>query len=659
MDFVGYVVKPLLAIFGIAFLYWFGWRSLKVGRTLGLVTGRIDELVKNSVNEPAKVREVFGANRRLQHLWDEYAETLHRQELENSDGPPVVTYRATAPADAYFSTHAVIDVPLGTAFFKHLPGICTGLGIIGTFNGIILGLRGFKYSQDASAVGEQVAALMGHVKDAFEVSFVAILVAILITFAEKIAVSWVSSRLLSMVHAIDHLYRSGVAEEYIARLVKASEDSATQAKILKDALVEDLRAVMVEVGNRQIDGQRESVSQMATHVEAAITNSLASPMSKIAATVEKASGTQLDNAAEVLQDVVSQVTSRMDEVFGGQIKSINEVNQRAAQTMTDAVSALQALVGQMEQGSRQGTEAIATTLTESIAALKAEQLAMQERMREFVDQIAGNVDRSQSETQARIQNTLELVSSQTATLVQELTEGHKQISAVTRRRQEEFLAHTAGAVDSMTGSVDAAVTEIAEAATRISDYAGQLAATTTSAIQGMNAGAARLSTTVDKFASASSGVADVMKSTQTVSSKLTELTGAMVAGAGALQATLRDYEASRASNQAIFSEFKQTVELARREASVTKDVLERLEASAGRLKSAQLDAEKYLDGVSEVLEEAQQGFHSAVSDTLKQVNGQFHESLVQAVNVTASAVTQLEDSIEELQNTLQTLQPKR
>ena len=41
--------------------------------------------------------------------------------------------RATATAEAFFNAQYVVDGRLRTEFFKHLPGIFTGIGIIGTF----------------------------------------------------------------------------------------------------------------------------------------------------------------------------------------------------------------------------------------------------------------------------------------------------------------------------------------------------------------------------------------------------------------------------------------------------------------------------------------------------------------------------------------------
>jgi hypothetical protein len=51
----------------------------------------------------------------------------------------------------FFSEHALVVTPLKTEFYKHLPGILTGIGIIGTFLGLIMGLSSFDISDPEQA----------------------------------------------------------------------------------------------------------------------------------------------------------------------------------------------------------------------------------------------------------------------------------------------------------------------------------------------------------------------------------------------------------------------------------------------------------------------------------------------------------------------------
>jgi hypothetical protein len=101
---------------------------------------------------PSEMKKLFARDKRLAHLWGEYQDTLHIQREERDGQMKIVAVRSTVPAEAYFSGQYLVDSRLRTEFFKHLPGIFTGLGIIGTFTGLIEGLRRFQVSENAATV---------------------------------------------------------------------------------------------------------------------------------------------------------------------------------------------------------------------------------------------------------------------------------------------------------------------------------------------------------------------------------------------------------------------------------------------------------------------------------------------------------------------------
>ena len=65
-------------------------------------------------------RALFEKDKRLAHLWDEYADTLHEQKEERGGLSRTTAWRATLPSETYFSSQYVVDSRLGTEFFKHL-----------------------------------------------------------------------------------------------------------------------------------------------------------------------------------------------------------------------------------------------------------------------------------------------------------------------------------------------------------------------------------------------------------------------------------------------------------------------------------------------------------------------------------------------------------
>jgi restriction endonuclease len=136
-----------------------------------------------------------------------------------------------------------------------------------------------------------------------------------------------------------------------------------------------------------------------------------------------------------------------------------------------------------------------------------------------------------------------------------------------------------------------------------------------------------------------------MGQTANVAGKLAELAGAMTASASALKETVGDYRTQRDAVATLVTELRTIVESAKREASLTADVLERIQSAAEKLTEAQVQADQYLDGVSKVLGEAHQSFADATLKTLDRANTEFHTKLTAAVRLLSASIQELEASI--------------
>ena len=202
----------------------------------------------------------------LSRLWLEYVKTLHPERKDDERGQSrIVRWRATALAETFFTDQAVVDTRLRTEFYKHMPGILTGLGIIGTFTGLIKGLRQFNVS-DPTRAQEQLGKLVSSVGDAFFVSACAIGLAMLFTVFEKALVASRYRQVEEIRELIDSLFESGAGEEYLERLVVASETSATQSAHIKDALVADLKDILTSLTAQQIEAQSRQTGQISVDV---------------------------------------------------------------------------------------------------------------------------------------------------------------------------------------------------------------------------------------------------------------------------------------------------------------------------------------------------------------------------------------------------------
>ena len=144
--------------------------------------------------------------------------------------------------------------------------------------------------------------LIGAVKEAFYVSAGAIVLAMAVTFVEKVIVSGLHRAVEQLCQEIDALFSSGAGEEYLSRLVRASEESAAQARILKDALVGELSAILERLNQQQIEAASRQQAELGRHLMTAIDQGIARPLSEMAQGFGQLRTQQGDQLARGLQD---------------------------------------------------------------------------------------------------------------------------------------------------------------------------------------------------------------------------------------------------------------------------------------------------------------------------------------------------------------------
>ncbi|WP_338845273.1 anti-phage ZorAB system protein ZorA [Massilia sp. W12] len=631
---------------------------------------RLCKIIKNisAINEePPNLKafsSLFNTDPSLLHLWSEYKESLHLQYKDENGMSKVAQVRATLPAEMFFNKQYVVDSRLHTEFFKHLPGLFTGIGIIGTFGGLIQGLAAFKVSENAATVRESLETLMKSVGEAFVVSAMAIFLAMLATVLEKWLLAALYKKTEEIAHAIDKCFESGVGEEYLSQLVKSSAESATQAKILKDALVKDLRDLLTEVTQAQIAAHKEQQSSVidsilrSSHEQLAaarqnnqalgesiansIQNSLKEPLEAIANTVKIASGDHSANTSRMLQDVMASFSQRLQDLFGGQIAGLSELNQQTARSVQDAVSTLQTLVAKIEETTLRSGDAMAQRMAEALENMEARQAAMQTQSAAFIDQIRQLVAQSQSKTQEKLQDTLTTIGAQMGDMLQALNTKQEQAFAHNEAREKVLNARSDIAVSKISESVTEVVNKIGAASELMAKSVGSLSQASTSSIDKMQTSAEVLNNAARNFAHAGDRVSGVMNQSVTVADKLSEAAGGLSVGATSIQDVLKDYRQQREMMLELMQQLRATVEGARKEAALTDDVLRRIETSAARLADAQMQADEYLDGVSNVLAESHEAFATEVRRTLDKANSEFHNKLTSAVGMLSSSVSELE-----------------
>jgi len=646
------IIGGFLVALSISFIAEFvfpAWRLRRELQSALVALRQINTRSSGAVVELDEIAHEAMVSDRLAHLWAEYAETLHAQKEKDALGQiKIVRWRATALAESFFTSQVLVDTPLKTEFYKHLPGILTGLGIIGTFSGLILGLTHFNVSLDPAEAQKQLRELINSVGHAFIVSAIAIALAMVFTWIEKSLVTARCKQVEDLRQLIDGFFHTGASEEYLERLVKASETSATQAAQIKDALVADMKQILSDLTTQQMEASARHTGQISVDVGKAIVESLGAPMEKISNAVDRVSANQGDAVNKMLTDVLASFSSQMQEMFGGQMRGMSELLQQTSQAMMSTAAKFEQLAVNMDSAGKSAVASMGERLNEAIASMETRQQMLNKQMGEFVEQIRAMVAESQTQASQKLQETLSKLGDQVAGVVGQL-EAQAQATAASHQVQSDRISKQAGdAVASLSGQVENLIAQSLETSRSLQVSVAGLSKSTNEAIAGLNSGAETLYVAASDFAKAGQGVAETMKVSSAAVEQIHAASQTLSTANIATQQMLQDYGKTRDVFALMVSELKSTIETAKKEASMTADIVAQFQAASAQLRTAQKQSEEYLKGISEVLAKAHQSFAENVERTLRQGNGQFHQELSQAVGLLSGSIKNLGDMLDDL-----------
>lgn len=292
LSFVQFIPPLVVAAILVFACYVFYTKYVLVSRSLASELQKLARTVRSMTEGDENMRKVgigkVFQNTPLEFTWKDFAKTLHAQTAIQDGVLRQKRSRITVPAGHFFSVAAVIDRPLRVDYFKHLPGILTGIGIIGTFAGLLFGLSHFDAS-NAQTMQLSINLLIQGVRDAFYASAAAITAAMVITHWEKLQYQRCLAALDSLVEAIDSSFEAGVGEEYLAALVKNTATAGDGPRGLKDDIIQAMVPIVKQfeaMQSSQSHGLAEAVEhamneanrRLASQFETALIRQVKTPL---------------------------------------------------------------------------------------------------------------------------------------------------------------------------------------------------------------------------------------------------------------------------------------------------------------------------------------------------------------------------------------------
>lgn len=629
-------VSALTGAFFLGYLV----QGSRVGLQLWIAVRRIRELQRaNKRVEPSQVGKVLHKEP-LKHLWEEYSDTLHELKKASSGTVSLTEVRATVPAEMFFTRDVLVDSRLFDDFTRHLPGVLTGLGIIGTFAGLLEGLSQFDASSTATAVAG-LKPLLDGVAHAFIASAIAIGCAMVVTFASRFCLAVFYRLVEKLCHAIDSLYATGAGEEYLSRLVHATEKSEAHAAQLKQALVEDLTTLMTNLVERQIQAQAESNRALGAHIGDTITGTLSGPLKQMTEAMEMSSKGNTQAVSGMLETMLTGFMAKLEDTFGGQMRGLHEQMNRSASMMTAAQEALAKLVQDIDRSNEQASKHMSDTLAETMKQSAANQQLLTEQMQQVVEDFRKLALEEREKSKEAMDESVSQVLQQLSTAVEQMEHIRRTAASDEQTRSDQLAHRTQELVGGLTHQVDELLKAVQDQVTKTQKNIDALSSVATRAIDGMNAGAVNMGRAAQKFETAGGAVSAVFERSAKVADQLTATANVLQSAAAAVRQGFEQYETTRRTVDTGVAALTSLIENAKKEAGLSRQMLSDLERIVAQLKAAETQSLQYLEGVNKTLATAFENFGRQLTEQVRKAVGETDRQLGGGVQQLTGVVQEL------------------
>ncbi len=177
-----------------------------------------------------KLKEEFNRrNVELSEVLQEFADSLITREKNNNQK---IVYK-TDEASLFFSEDRLLEQHLNLRFWNSVPALLVGLGILGTFVGLVFGLQSFSdiNFENTDEIQRAIKQLLSGVSIAFVTSVWGMLFSLLFNALEKWLVGRVGKAIADLQRALDRLFTLTTQEEIS---LKQQDELAQQTRAFKE-----------------------------------------------------------------------------------------------------------------------------------------------------------------------------------------------------------------------------------------------------------------------------------------------------------------------------------------------------------------------------------------------------------------------------------------
>lgn len=597
----------LLFIIGAGFCFRWFFRISKAGSSVEQIISVLQNYSRESIRENYGNLQAEMGQAPYDSIWKKFERTLFKSKAEG--------VLMTQDPEAFYNDRTLLE-NLPSDLFRAMPGIFTGLGLLGTFAGITVGISGIDLG-NVETMESGIEVLLSGTKTAFLTSVVGLILALGYNLLDNWIYRPYTKKLATLIDQLNTLFPSKSLEEFLSNQAEQAEEQTDAMRELNGELVgrlEDMfvklsQSIDVALKNNLTESFTNSLEPVFQDLNQSIDKLGSSAGDTLSKSIEQGAGDQIQGLAVTLQD------------FQGKISNMMEVSERLnAENTARLQGSVEMMVTKLNEAMDANIQKQATTSDASQAAMKQLVEEMNTNLKAALDQM---VEAGRTANQALLQTT-----EATKGTIQEITDT---MSQSTRTQRDEMIQVTANMKESVLEVLKQLQTDMQERNRTMDSYMSGL-----KEMLGHNREImASAGKTADKFAQAST---PMQKVADTLGSQLNLVVSA--------------------SNQ-FNSHVDQNVQkLVLASQSSQKD-LELIRDSMSTMRSAWENYQQTFQGVSREMREATdtlartlEQYNTSTSKWLSETLGQYDKSIKEAMDSVSIINKSLSDSIQDLSDAM-------
>ena len=666
-----------IVLYAILSVLWFCWKTYRRRR---LIDGLAKEVPNDRPARPQitqELKEKFARNGELAEAWQEFEDSLITRQRDENRG---VVYK-TDEASLFFSEDRLLGQHLNLRFWNSVPALLVGLGILGTFIGLVWGLipfSGIDFTQ-TDQIREAIKELLSGVSTAFVTSVWGMATSLVFNGLEKWRISRVSRAIADLQRALDQLFTLTTQEEIsfrqedelaqqTAALRSFSTDLADRIEIAMDNIMsgrlENLHQSLTQLHDQNAEGRQEIIQELHNAPEAfssAMAEQLTPSLNNLNTAVKELRQQKEESSTAAIQQLVEEFQRSLSGSATAQMETLAETVGRASDSlitlpeqMTGMMAGVQEQIEQTRQllseTSQEQTGQMQSMMDGMLNAFQSAIYTQQSGLSETTDR----VNEEMRQIAANIRNLLESAANRTD---EQLAQRMADMETVSNQSIQTLQTAIAELGQSITSTASQAATESAAMTDRMRQLFEQTANRLGESVQDAEQSVSTLlrqqgeqteaiNAQLNNWQDTLTGGREMLEQMNTSVASVHQLIETTRALSGQLTTSATQLESAGQQLTQASNAFNQENE---RYLTANRETTEQIQAAVGHLNNSVQRFQTIDNGLQGIFAEIERGLNEYVTTTRESINTyltEFSSQLTQASTALAGSVEALGENVE-------------